>query len=155
MIAHRFIFTPGVWLGEGRISLSLVAEPLVFFTRWNVYPRNEKGQITCLQEIQVKGISDIMVNRFAFLDVVPTAFHVMMDNHAIGRVNGIGIIRPEMIGWEFRVQELGFEGFEFYEKQSEDLYHMHGEFATSDDLRTQIHGKIWCLKEEVVRNLDE
>ncbi|MBM3198791.1 MAG: hypothetical protein FJZ58_06015 [Chlamydiae bacterium] len=147
MISHEFIFTPGVWLGEGTIFLSMVKESLAFFTRWRVLPKDDQGQVVCLQEIQVKGLSDVMVNRFVFLDIVPTAFHIVMDNHAIGRVNGLGIIRSEMIGWEFREQEMGFEGFEFYEKQSDDLYHMHGEFATLDDLRTQVHGKIWHQKE--------
>jgi len=143
MISHAFILQSGIWLGEGRIKLSLLPEKLFFFTRWKVHPKDREGKIFCQQEIQVKGLSDVMVNHFTFTDIVSTAFHIIMDNHAVGRVNGMGILRPEMIGWEFRVQELGFEGFEFYEKQTPDEYHVHGEFATSDDLRTEVHGKIW------------
>ena len=48
-----------------------------------------------------------------------------------------------MIAWEFRVPEIGFEGFETYEKQPDDTYLMHAEYATDDQLRTVIKGKIW------------
>jgi hypothetical protein len=66
-----------------------------------------------------------------------------MENHAIGKVNGTGIINESLLGWEFRVKELGFEGFEYYEKQPDDSYLMQAEFATVDQLRTTIRGRIW------------
>ena len=57
---------------------------------------------------------------------------------------GKGTINHKLIGWEFRLDHLGFEGFEFYEKGADsDTYLMHAEYATSDDFRTAIHGKIW------------
>ena len=66
-----------------------------------------------------------------------------MENHAIGNVEGIGVVDESQIGWEFRVEKLGFEGFESYEKQSDDSYRRQGEFSTIDQLRTTIQGKIW------------
>ena len=36
--------------------------------------------------------------------------------------SGNGIINDKVIAWEFRVEDLGFEGFEFYEKQSDNSY---------------------------------
>ena len=39
--------------------------------------------------------------------------------------------------------DLGFEGFEFYEKQKDDSYLMRAEYSTTDQYRTLIIGKIW------------
>ena len=155
MEGHSFIFTPGVWLGEGKILLSMLEEQLVFFTRWSIGAKDPKGHIECLQEIQVRGLSDVLVNHYTFFDMTPTTFHVLMDNYAVGKISGSGIIHPEMVGWEFRVKELGFEGFEFYEKQSDELYHVQGEFATSDDLRTKVQGRVWYQKDRTMGNFDE
>jgi hypothetical protein len=143
MTNHLFIFSEGVWLGEGKIHLNMLEEELVFFARWKVGGNDDKSGIECSQEIQVKGLSDIMTNRFLLSDFSPGTFSIVMENHAVGKVQGKGIISDDKIGWEFRVKEIGFEGFEFYEKKSDDLYSVHGEFSTSDDLRTTIHGKIW------------
>jgi hypothetical protein len=143
---HDFIFSPGRWLGEGKIQLNMVEEDLAFFTRWKIEERASDGLIECTQEIQVKGLSDVMINQFVFSNLEPKIFSVLMENYAVGKVAGKGFINEKMIGWEFRVKEIGFEGFEFYEKQTDELYNVHGEFSTSDDLRTTIHGKIWRQK---------
>ncbi len=146
MEKHSFIFCPGVWLGEGKLQLNMLEDELIFFARWKIEERDGQGCIECTQEIQVRGLSDIMINHFIFSAITSSSFSVSMDNHAVGKVSGTGTCHAETIGWEFRVPEIGFEGFEFYEKQSDELYHVHGEFATTDDLRTSIHGKIWRSK---------
>lgn len=143
---HHFIFAPGRWLGEGKIQLNMVEEELAFFTRWKIEERSSDGLIECTQEIQVKGLSDVMINQFLFSDLQPALFSLLMENYAVGKVQGKGFVGDKVLGWEFRVKEIGFEGYEFYEKQSEELYNMHGEFCTSDDLRTAIHGRIWRQK---------
>ncbi len=142
---HSFIFSPGKWLGEGRIRLNQFEEDLVFFTRWTVQ-QEEDDEIECIQEIQVKGLSDIMVNHFRIFQIESSTFSLVMDNHAIGTVQGKGILHEQAIGWEFRVLELDFEGFEYYEKESEEAYIMRGEFATTDQLRTTLQGRIWKQK---------
>lgn len=142
MQQHLFMLSPGRWLGEGKIHLNMIEEELPFFTRWKI-DSEEDGFIECMQEIQIKGLSDIMVNHFRISSVTPLSFSIFMENHAIGKVDGTGVINETMIGWEFRVQDLGFEGFEFYEKLSDDSYKVHGEFATVDQFRTTLHGKIW------------
>ena len=139
---HSFILSPGRWLGEGKIHLNMIEEELAFSTRWKI-GQEEDGFIECVQEIQVKGLSEIMINHFRVSSLTPLSFSLFMENHAIGKVEGIGIINDLMIGWEFRVKELGFEGFEFYEKQPDDSYRVHCEFATIDQFRTTLHGKIW------------
>lgn len=143
MERHLFLFSPGKWLGEGKIHLNMVEEELLFFTRWKIEEKEEKGRIICTQEIQIKGLSDIMINQFSFFDITSSGFSLDMENYAVGKISGKGFIQEKRIGWEFRVQETGFEGFEFYDKQTDELYFMHGEFSTPDDLRTKIKGKIW------------
>ncbi len=141
--SHPFILTPSSWLGEGKIQLNMVEEELAFFTRWNVAHTNGSGQIECVQEIQVKGLSDIMINHFIFYDITPTSFSIDLENQALGKVIGQGVINDQVIGWEFRVADMGFEGFEFYERQIDGSYLMRAEYATSDQFRTLIKGKVW------------
>jgi hypothetical protein len=143
MSNHSFILAPNAWLGEGKIQLSMVEEELGFYTRWNVAHPDATGRIECIQEIQVKGLSDIMINQFAFFDLTSSAFSIELENQALGKVIGAGIINDKIIAWEFRVNELGFEGFEFYERQSDNSYFMRAEYATSDQFRTIIQGKVW------------
>lgn len=143
MNKHLFLLKPSIWLGEGKIQLNTIAEELKFHTRWNVGMRDESGAIECIQEIQVKGISDVMVNQFRLFDLTPSAFAVELDSPSLGgKVLGTGIITDQVIGWEFRRTD-GFEGFEFYERQPDNTYLVNAEFATSDHFRTIIQGKIW------------
>lgn len=143
MSQHSFILTPSLWLGEGKIVLNMVDEELAFFTRWNVSNKDPTGQIDCVQEIQVKGLSDMMLNQFIFTNVTASSFNIELENQALGKVIGSGVINDKVIAWEFRLSELGFEGFEFYEKQEDDTYLMHAEYSTSDQFRTLIRGKVW------------
>lgn len=148
MKSHPFIYSPYKWLGEGIIELNMLEEPLGFCTRWVVHPWEEGKELSsrtieCVQEIQVKGLSDMMTNQFIFSSFTATAFEVYMENYAVGQVRGKGFWDTNKLGWEFRVPETGFEGFELYEKQEDGSYLLYGEFATADDLRTKIRGKLW------------
>ena len=76
-------------------------------------------------------------------------FTIELQNQSLGVIVGRGIINAKLIGWEFRLEQFGFEGFEFYEASKEDgVYLFHAEYATSDDFRTVIHGKIWQDKKD-------
>jgi len=143
MEGHLFLIKPLAWLGEGRIKLNMVDEELSFFTRWSIGPCNEIGEIECLQEIQVKGMTDIMHNQFIIRDIGSNTFTIDLENQAMGKIQGKGIIGEKVIAWEFRIKELGFEGFEFYERQPDDSYLMRAEYATTDQFRTVINGKVW------------
>ena len=66
-----------------------------------------------------------------------------MENSNIGRVIGSGVYDEKLIAWEFRSQELNFEGFESYYLQPDGSYLMHVEYVTSDQFRTQIEGRLW------------
>ena len=143
MIGHQFLLTASSWLGQGKIQLNMVSEELAFFTRWNVNTADGDGRIECLQEIQVKGLSDIMHNQFLIYNLVSGEFAIDLENQALGRVTGTGLINDKVIAWEFRIEEIGFEGFELYEKQDENNYLMRAEYATSDQFRTLIQGRVW------------
>ena len=148
MKKHPFILKPGFWLGEGKINLSMMDEELAFFTRWKIPEADNKGRIDSLQEIQISGLEDMMQNQFAFYDISRKGFNIELENQSLGKVVGQGLINDSVIGWEFRLGHLGFEGFEFYEAtQDPNTYLMHAEYATTDDFRTIIHGKIWLTQE--------
>ncbi|MCB1084994.1 MAG: hypothetical protein KDK60_02720 [Chlamydiia bacterium] len=141
---HPFILKPGRWLGEGKITLSTVEEVLPYYTRWTVPDRDDKGCIASMQEIEISGLADVMKNQFSFYNMNRKTFVIELENQSLGKVVGKGMISDKLIGWEFRLDHLGFEGFEFYEKgELPDTYLMHAEYATNDDFRTVIHGKIW------------
>ena len=130
------------------MTLSMMKEELVFSTRWNIF-KGKKGKIESVQEIQVSGLTDIMQNQFAFYyDLTKKTLAIELKNQSLGKVEGQGMINNQLIGWEFRLNHLGFEGFEFYERgKDSEHYFMHAEYATNDDFRTVIHGKIWYSKE--------
>jgi hypothetical protein len=140
---HQFLFTPTSWLGQGKIQLNMVAEELAFVTRWSANLQDSEGRVECSQEIQVKGLSDIMNNQFLIYNMNSGEFCIELENQALGLVTGKGLITDKVIAWEFRVEEIGFEGFELYEKQDDQNYIMRAEYSTSDQFRTLIQGKVW------------
>ncbi len=143
MAQHQFLLTPSSWIGQGKIQLNMVAEELFFYTRWSIGVPDGEGRIECTQEIQVKGLVDIMHNQFSIYNMASGEFAIELENQALGRVVGKGLINEKVIAWEFRVEDIGFDGFEFYEKQDDKNYLMRAEYATSDQFRTVIEGKVW------------
>ncbi len=143
MTHHQFLLLPNTWLGQGKIQLNMVSEELAFFTRWNVDHIDGEGRIECTQEIQVKGLSDVMSNEFFIYNLSSGEFVIDLENQTLGRISGKGIVNEKIIAWEFRVEEIGFEGFEIYEKQDDTNYLMRAEYATSDQFRTLIQGRVW------------
>ncbi len=121
----------------------MVDEELIYYTRWNLVGINEEGKITAIQEIQIKGIADTMQNQFLITNLTSTEFDIELENASLGLIKGKGIIKENLVAWEFRDQEVGFDGFEFYEKQPDGSYLMRAEYATPDQHRTVIKGKIW------------
>ncbi len=140
---HPFLFTPATWLGQGTIQLNMTSEELTFFTRWTVNNLDTDGRIGCLQEIQVKGLAEVMHNDFTLYNLTGSEFSIDLENEALGRVSGKGLIDEKMIAWEFRIEDIGFDGFELYEKIDDKNYTMRAEYATNDQFRTLIQGKLW------------
>lgn len=143
MYGHTFIVSPGLWFGEGKIILNMVEESLVYFTNWNIPGRDYTGKIQCVQEIQIQGLSENMRNELSFFDFQPKSFTVEMENQNVGRIMGNGLYDEKLIAWEFRENDLKFEGFETYLLQDDGSYLMRGEYVSSDQFRTQIEGRLW------------
>lgn len=143
MIKHPFIFNPGNWIGEGKITLNMVEDQLKFNTSWGVENRDFAGKITCGQNIQIEGLAENMRNDLTFFDVGSKTFSVEMENPNIGRIVGTGVYDDKTIGWEFRNNDMEFEGYETYTLQDDGSYMMRGEYITSDQFRTMIEARIW------------
>jgi len=152
---HSFIFSPGQWYGEGRILLNMVEEELIFNTNWAVQNRDFTGKVGASQEIQIQGLSENMRNELTFYDFQNKAFCVDMENPNIGRITGTGLFDDKTIAWEFRSNDMNFEGFETYVAQPDGSYQMRGEYVTSDQFRTRIEARIWQRTNEVSRSEEE
>lgn len=141
MFEHEFLFSTGIWIGEGRVSFSTSPEFLHFYTRWMV-EKEENGVIRCSQEVEMRGIEEIVRNIFVFSHFNDNHFNLELTNALFGEVAGKGIIDNKTIAWEFRGQQT-FEGFEVYEKQENGDYMLHAEYSSPDQLRTIVDGRIW------------
>jgi hypothetical protein len=141
MAPQGFIFTPGVWIGEGKISFSSSPEFIKFYTRWQVVEEKPK-QMKAVQTVEMQGVDDHVVNYFTFHHITESNFSVELQNNMIGKVTGTGIIEPATLAWEFKDQ-LAFEGFEVYELQENGDYFLHAEYASPDQFRTIVEGLIW------------
>ena len=146
---HAFLFSSGHWNGEGKIRLNMVEEELPFNTHWIVENRDFAGKVSAAQDIQVQGLSDNMRNELSFYDFHLTTFCVEMENQNLGRIAGTGLYDDKMIAWEFRNNDMEFEGYETYTLQPDGSYQMRGEYVTSDQFRTQIEARLWKNSEEV------
>ena len=111
-MTHAFLLEAKQWLGEGKITLSMVEEELDFYTRWKIGAKSPEGEIEAIQEVEIKGMSDIMVNHFIFRDLASNQFNIELENATLGKIVGSGHIKDNVIAWEFRHPELGFDGFE-------------------------------------------
>lgn len=157
MLKHQFIFNPGIWLGEGTITLSVSPEKLRFYARW-VIAKSALGVIHCQQRVEMVGREEDMFNQFEFSgfhfpenaihklhdisDDSTLWFSVKMTNELIGPIEGKGVVSTKKIAWEFR-NSLECEGFEWYELQDNGEYKTRSEFISPDRDRTIVEGRIW------------
>lgn len=140
MTPHHFIFTPGIWIGEGKITFSTSPDFIKFYTKWQI-TEEQPGTIKAVQTVEMHGIKEHVVNNFTFVDVTPKSFALTLESEMIGSVNGKGLIDARSIAWEFR-GNLSFEGFEVYELQENGDYFLHAEYS-SEQFRTIVEGLIW------------
>ncbi|OGN69643.1 MAG: hypothetical protein A3I67_06395 [Chlamydiae bacterium RIFCSPLOWO2_02_FULL_45_22] len=133
----------------------MVEEELVFNTNWSVQNKDFSGKVPCAQEIQIQGLSENMRNELSFYNFQNTTFSVDMENQNVGRIAGTGVYDDKMIAWEFRNNEMHFEGYEIYHLQPDGSYHMKGEYVTSDQFRTLIEAHIWPQPVEATSEPEE
>lgn len=138
----EFIFSPGFWLGEGKISFSSSSEFIKFYTKWEISAPQE-GKIIAIQTVEMMGIEEQVVNHFTFQDYDDSkTFVIFLENQVVSKVEGTGVRDDTTLAWEFRNQ-TALEGFEVYEKQENGDYFFHAEYGTPEQYRTLIEGLIW------------
>jgi len=141
MTTHKFLLTPGTWIGEGKVTFSASPEEVRFFTKWEI-KASDGSDICCTQQVEMHGVDEKVTNHFKLSLIDNTGFTIVLHNEMIDKVVGKGLIEEEKIAWEFREHE-NFEGFEVYKRQQDNTYSMHAEYASIDHFRTIIDGIIW------------
>jgi hypothetical protein len=141
-MTKHFLFTPGCWLGQGTIVFSTTPEELVFFMRWTI-SASDQGQLIGVQEIELKGGADKMINQYTMTMTAQDKYNVLLENDILGRITGTGYADTKIVAWEFRRTPADFEGIEIYELQPDGNYVTRAEYITSDQYRTTIRGKLW------------
>jgi hypothetical protein len=141
MSNQDFIFSPGLWLGEGKISFKSSSEFLKFYTKWEIQEKND-GVMAAVQIVEIFGIDEHVINHYTFSDIQAQAFKVTLENDMVGRVTGKGLREERVIAWEFGV-EMSSQGFEVYERQELGDYFFHAEYGAPEQYRTLVEGLIW------------
>jgi hypothetical protein len=141
MAEQEFIFTSGLWLGEGKITFSASSEFLKFYTKWKI-TQEDPDEMKAVQIVEMQGIKEQVINTFTFKEIKPTSFTVILENNMVGIISGKGLRSEQTIAWEFRGHET-FEGLEVYERQENGDYFLHAEYGASDQFRTIVEGLIW------------
>lgn len=142
---HPFIFEAGKWIGEGKVKFSSSPEQMKFYTKWNIPKSSEESgskMVICSQQVEMQGNNEQVINRFYFHSFTPTSFKIELENELVGKVEGKGVIDEKTLAWEFRGHP-NFEGFEVYELLDNGDYTLHAEYASPDQFRTIIDGRIW------------
>lgn len=144
MKKHAFIFNPGTWVGEGKITFSASPEHLRFYTRWTLEHKeeNQRDEFLCKQQVESVSGEEAVYNQFRIYDVTDKTFKIDLSNNLVGVVHGTGVIDDSTIAWEFRTGSA-IEGFEVYEIQENGDYMVHAEYTSNDQFRTIIDGRIW------------
>lgn len=141
MPTHKFIFTPGYWIGEGKISFSTSTSHIRFYTRWMVEPEQD-GLIVCSQQVEMQGTEEVLANRYSFSNIGTEGCKILIENELVTSVQGFCVFEPKTIAWEFRGHDT-MEGYEVYQLQENGDYMFHAEFSSADQFRTIIDGRIW------------
>lgn len=141
MFEHLFIFSPGVWLGEGKITFKGSPSSLRFYSKWEMGYIPGTSDLLAKQTIEIENVEEKVITHYRFSDKVDSSFIIHLESESIGQVSGKGVVDFKTIAWEFHSAEL--EGFEVYEKLKNDEYRLHAEFSSIPQYRTTIEGKIW------------
>lgn len=149
MKEHLFLFKPGLWIGEGKISFASSTEKVHFFTRWQLMDQTPDS-ILWLQEVELHGLEQTTRNLFTFSEIKGKNFKVELSNDLMRGISGKGIIGEEAIAWELR-DRPNSEGYEIYELQKNGDYNFRAEYMSADPYRTLIEGKIW-LKNQTLNS---
>lgn len=144
MTHEHFLFSPGNWIGEGKINFSKTSEFLKFYTRWQIEENTEakNNNLKGFQFVEIQGGDDHIQNQYDIFNITPESFEITLENELVSLVKGTGVIDEKKVAWEFRGHP-NFEGYEVYQLQDNGDYLFHAEYVSPDHLRSIIEGRIW------------
>lgn len=140
-MVHLFLLSPGIWNGQGKVTFNSSPDIIPFYTQWEVFP-TQNNIIEATQKVEMEGTKETLLNHYRLHSLSPDAFLLELTNELLGKVEGRGLIKDKQIGWEFRGQAT-FEGFEAYCLDDQGDYALHAEYASPDQYRTIINGRLW------------
>lgn len=138
---HPFLFIPGIWLGEGKITFKGSPEILKFYTKWEI-TLESPTIVKALQTIQIQGIEDKTHNSYIFEETGRQTFLVKLENALMGLTEGKGLYDERIIAWEIKNEHF-IAGFENFERQKNGDYFHHAEYGGEDKFGSTIEGLIW------------
>lgn len=137
---HPFLFTPGIWIGNGTISFASSKESLRFFTRWSFVDQTDQS-LVWLQEVELQDPLQTNRNIFTISDLKENHFHIQASSEAMGKSLGKGVITSSSIAWELNTPDNAM-GIETFELMSNGDYSFRSEYASAEH-RTLIKGSLW------------
>ncbi len=140
MNPHLFLFTPGIWIGEGTISFATSKDTLHFFTRWSFVDETDSG-LVWLQEVELQNPLQTNRNIFTISDLKENHFHLQASSEVMGTVPGKGVLTPTTIAWELHTPDSA-TGLELFELKDSGDYTFRAEYAAAEH-RTLIEGLLW------------
>lgn len=143
MDKKEFIFSPGIWLGEGKITLASSPEVLLFYTKWKILEETN-GVIKATQHIQIQGIEENRANLFTITDITPISFTILLENELTSKIVGLGKREEQKISWEF-LSSSSLEGGEAYNREESGVYLIRGKYGDVAEFSTAIEGRIWHI----------
>lgn len=152
----HFLFQPGEWLGYGEVVVSSSPEKLRFHVEWKIESADAK-KVKATQRVDIAG-NEPMTNTFTVAQPEGGKFTIALVNGAIGSFSGTGMLDSSCVAWEFRHDDIDnevphegdhredheadLEGYEVYERLSQDEYTFRAEYLGQDE-RTNITGRLW------------
>lgn len=146
---HIFLFTPGEWIGYGKIIISGAKEEISFITKWKI-SEIDQDTIYAEQLVEKQGVEDVLLNQYRFSNFSGNKFKVALENDILEQsVFGEGKFDESSIIWVFQSLDspVGLNGVEMYYRQKNDEYSLKAEYVLDDEHKTVIEGHIWRKNE--------
>lgn len=145
---HDFILVPGIWLGEGTVSVPAVRKLISFYTRWQIKEINSHC-IEALQTVEMEDQLSSVINHWNFEVIDSEFFNVTLESEFVNKVIGKGKIDSKAISWAFEALKEEMPGMnstvgsEYYERGDDGIYYFQAKYGVSKDCVTIIDGHIW------------
>lgn len=135
-----FIFSPGVWRGEGMLTFPLLSDKVKFYTQWEI-TQVAPGKCTAVQTVEMEGLSEQVINRWLFLQSDESSFSLELESASLGQQRGVGGADDSCFSWEVFGD---VKGHERYEQQGEE-WHFDARYGADDLYCTLVQGRLWRI----------